>query len=102
MTNAAGQVTFSTLKRPFVYDRQIQITDAFQNIGGGFCQIVYTGVQVRMDGGYGNIRTKGVVMSGGNVRSAYNKVFANHNSGSWDMSRNRNIAMPILILPNMY
>ncbi|PCQ44902.1 DUF6453 family protein, partial [Citrobacter freundii] len=24
MTNAAGQVTFSTLKRPFVYDRQIQ------------------------------------------------------------------------------
>ncbi|HGY3866204.1 TPA: DUF6453 family protein, partial [Citrobacter freundii] len=28
MTNAAGQVTFSTLKRPFVYDRQIQITDA--------------------------------------------------------------------------
>ncbi|MDM3271753.1 DUF6453 family protein, partial [Citrobacter sp. Ce129] len=79
-----------------------QITDAFQNIGGGFCQIVYTGVQVRMDGGYGNIRTKGVVMSGGNVRSAYNKVFANHNSGSWDMSRNRNINMPILIIPNMY
>ena len=46
---------------PFVYDRQIQITDAFQDIGGGFCQIVYTGVQVRMIGGWGNIRTKGVV-----------------------------------------
>ncbi|MGV4152544.1 DUF6453 family protein [Citrobacter freundii] len=102
MTNAAGQVTFSTLKRPFVYDRQIQITDAFQDIGGGFCQIVYTGVQVRMIGGWGNIRTKGVVMSGGSVRSAYNKVFADRNSGSWDMTRNRNIAMPILILPNMY
>lgn len=102
MTNAAGQVTFSTLKRPFVYDRQIQITDAFRDIGGGFCQIVYTGVQVRMSGGWGNIRTKGVVMSGGHVRSAYNKVFANRNSGSWDMTRNRNIAMPILILPNMY
>lgn len=61
-----------------------------------------TGVQVRMLSGWGNIRTKGVVMSGGSVRSAYNKVFADRNSGSWDMTRNRNIAMPILILPNMY
>ncbi|HHF8095185.1 TPA: DUF6453 family protein, partial [Escherichia coli] len=102
MTNAAGQVTFSTLKRPFVYDRQIQITDAFQDIGGGFCQIVYTGVQVRMNGGYGNLRTKGVVMSGGSVRSAYNRVFGNYYSNGWDMTRNRNITMPILIIPNMY
>ncbi|EPJ3207987.1 DUF6453 family protein [Citrobacter freundii] len=102
MTNAAGQVTFSTLKRPFVYDRQIQITDAFQNIGGGYCQIVYTGAQVRMDGGYGNLRMKGVVMSGGSVRSAYNRVFGNYASKGWDMTRNRNISMPILILPNMY
>ena len=102
MTNAAGQVTFSTLKRPFVYDRQIQITDAFQNIGGGYCQIVYTGAQVRMDGGYGNLRMKGVVMSGGSVRSAYNRVFGNYASKGWDMTRNRNITMPILILPNLY
>ena len=102
MTNAAGQVTFSTLKRPFVYDRQIQITDAFQDIGGGFCQIVYTGAQVRMDGGYGNLRIKGVVMSGGSVRSAYNRVFGNYFSNGWDMTRNRNITMPILIIPNMY
>lgn len=102
MTNAAGQVTFSTLKRPFVYDRQIQITDAFQNIGGGYCQIVYTGAQVRMDGGYGNLRMKGVVMSGGSVRSAYNRVFGNYASKGWDMTRNRNISMPILIIPNMY
>lgn len=102
MTNAAGQVTFSTLKRPFVYDRQIQITDEFQNIGGGYCQIVYTGAQVRMNGGYGNLRMKGVVMSGGSVRSAYNRVFGNYASKGWDMTRNRNITMPILILPNMY
>lgn len=102
MTNAAGQVTFSTLKRPFVYDRQIQITDEFQNIGGGYCQIVYTGAQVRMNGGYGNLRMKGVVMAGGSVRSAYNRVFGNYASKGWDMTRNRNITMPILILPNMY
>ncbi|AMG94336.1 DUF6453 family protein [Citrobacter amalonaticus] len=102
MTNAAGQVTFSTRKRPFVYDRQLQITDSFQNINNGFCQITYTGVQVRMNGGYGNLRTKGVVMSNGNVRSAYNKVVGNYYSNGWDMTRNRNITMPILILPNMY
>ena len=102
MTNAAGQVTFSTQKRPFVYDRQIQITDNFQSIGGGFCQIVYTGAQIRMNGGYGNLRIKGVVMSGGSVRSAYNRVFGNYYSNGWDMTRNRNITMPILILPNMY
>lgn len=102
MTNAAGQVTFSTLKRPFVYDRQIQITDEYQNIGGGYCQIVYTGAQVRMNGGYGNLRMKGVVMAGGSVRSAYNRVFGNYASKGWDMTRNRNITMPILILPNMY
>lgn len=101
MTNAAGQVTFSTLKRPFVYDRQIQITDAFQNIGGGYCQIVYTGAQVRMNGGYANLRTKGVVMSNGSVRSAYNRVVGNYNT-SLNMTKNRNITMPILILPNMY
>lgn len=89
-------------KRPFVYDRQIQITDNFQNIGGGFCQIVYTGAQVRMNGGYGNLRIKGVVMSGGSVRSAYNRVFGNYYSNGWDMTRNRNITMPILILPDMY
>lgn len=101
MTNAAGQVTFSTLKRPFVYDRQIQITDAFQNTGGGYCQIVYTGAQVRMNGGYANLRTKGVVMSNGSVRSAYNRVVGNYNT-SLNMTKNRNITMPILILPNMY
>ncbi|ENC9771325.1 TPA: DUF6453 family protein [Citrobacter koseri] len=101
MTNAAGQVTFSTLKRPFVYDRQIQITDAFQNIGGGYCQIVYTGAQVRMNGGYANLRTKGVVMSNGSVRSAYNRVVGNYYT-SLNMTKNRNITMPILILPNMY
>ena len=54
------------------------------------------------DPGYGNLRIKGVVMSGGSVRSAYNRVFGNYFSNGWDMTRNRNITMPILILPNMY
>ena len=103
MTNAAGQVTFSTLKRPFVYDRQIQITDAFQNIGGG----VLPDSLYRRAGPYGWWLRKYTDEGGRDVRldvyrSAYKQLFANHNSGSWDMSRNRNITMPILIIPNMY
>ncbi|EBM9948490.1 hypothetical protein T029_20035 [Salmonella enterica subsp. enterica serovar Give] len=102
MTNAAGQVTFSTQKRPMVYDRTIQISDSFQNIGGGYCHLTCTGTQTRMIGGYANIRTKGIVMSGGSIRSAFNRVFGNYSVSGWDATFNRNIGMPLLILPNMY
>ncbi len=43
MTNSAGQVTFSTVKRPFVYDQQLTVTDNNQYIGDKYCQIVFTG-----------------------------------------------------------
>ncbi|EPF2242701.1 DUF6453 family protein [Citrobacter werkmanii] len=102
MTNAAGQVTFSTQKRPLVYDRTIQISDSFQNIGGGYCHLTCTGTQVRMIGGYANVRTKGIVMSGGSIRSAYNRVFGNYFVSGWDATFNKNIGMPLLILPPMY
>lgn len=102
MTNAAGQVTFSTQKRPLVYDRTIQISDSFQNIGGGYCHLTCTGTQVRMISGNANIRTKGIVMSGGSIRSAYNRVFGNYFVSGWDATFNKNIGMPLLILPPMY
>ncbi|EAM8573128.1 hypothetical protein DPV05_03955 [Salmonella enterica] len=102
MTNAAGQVTFSTQKRPLVYDRTIQISDSLQNIGGGYCHLTCTGTQVRMIGGYANVRTKGIVMSGGSIRSAYNRVFGNYFVSGWDATFNKNIWMPLLILPPMY
>ncbi|EKM7155846.1 hypothetical protein PVC58_004701, partial [Salmonella enterica] len=102
MTNSAGQVTFSTVKRPFVYDQQLTITDNNQYIGDKYCQIVFTGAQSRRVDGYFNIRKKGVVMSGGNIRSAYNQVVGNYNDNRFDMTFNQNINMPILVLPDMY
>ncbi|EDI0621695.1 hypothetical protein CC820_23975, partial [Salmonella enterica subsp. enterica serovar Virchow] len=102
MTNSAGQVTFSTVKRPFVYDQQLTVTDNNQYIGDKYCQIVFTGAQSRRVDGYFNIRKKGVVMSGGNIRSAYNQVVGNYNDNRFDMTFNQNINMPILVLPDMY
>lgn len=102
MTNSAGQVTFSTVKRPFVFDQQLTMTDSNQYVGDKYCQIVFTGAQSRRVDGYFNVRKKGVVMSGGNVRSAYNQVVGNYNDNGFDMSFNQNINMPVLILPNMY
>ncbi|EJT0492665.1 hypothetical protein QJ279_001805 [Salmonella enterica] len=102
MINPSGQVTFSTVKRPFVYDQQLTVTDNNQYIGDKYCQIVFTGAQSRRVDGYFNIRKKGVVMSGGNIRSAYNQVVGNYNDNRFDMSFIQNINMPILVLPDMY
>lgn len=43
-----------------------------------------------------------MVMSGGNIRSAYNQVVGNYNDNRFDMTFNQNINMPILVLPDMY
>ncbi|EDV8016931.1 hypothetical protein AXM00_000998, partial [Salmonella enterica subsp. enterica] len=67
-----------------------------------YCQIVFTGAQSRRVDGYFNIRKKGVVMSGGSIRSAYNQVVGNYNDNRFDMTFNQNINMPILVLPDMY
>lgn len=102
MTNKAGQVTFSTKKKPFVYDKQIKISDSFQNVGGGYCQIVYTGYHQQIFKGYENMRMKGIVMASGGVKSAYNNVIGNLYMGDWCLPFNRNIDMPILTLPDIY
>ncbi|MDA8518957.1 DUF6453 family protein [Citrobacter sp. Igbk 16] len=102
MYNAAGQCTFSTAKKPFLFDSTIQITDSNQWIGDKFINVCYTGAQVRMIGGFGNGRYKGLVRTGGNVRSTWNKVFGGTPSNGWDASFNMNISMPMVLLPSMY
>ncbi|ELD1608247.1 hypothetical protein HVX40_24230 (plasmid) [Escherichia coli] len=102
MTNKAGQVTFSTKKKPFVYDRLIKITDSFQNIGNVYCQILFTGFQKRVFETYENLRMKGIVMASGEVKSAYNRRIGNLYMGDWCTSFNGNIDMPILTLPDIY
>ncbi|WP_089669727.1 DUF6453 family protein [Escherichia coli] len=102
MYNPAGQCTFSTTKKPFLFDSTMTISDSNQYIGNKYINVCYTGTQVRMVGGFGNARYKGLVRSGGYVRSAYNKVFGGTPSNGWDASYNMNINMPMILLPDSY
>lgn len=102
MTNGAGQVTFSTLKRPLVYDGTIVLTNNNQYIGNKFIQLCFTGANSRKIGSYDNVRYKGLVMSDGYVRSERNIVAGNFYNQGFTADFNQNISMPLLILPAMY
>ncbi|WP_312716314.1 DUF6453 family protein, partial [Escherichia coli] len=65
MSNPAGQIVFSSVRRPFVLGGTMAINDGWQWCGG-FFPILRTGAICRVIGGYNNIRYKGVCMSGGN------------------------------------
>lgn len=103
MVNRNGQVTFSTIKKPFIYDRSINLSASNQNIGDKFIQLGYYGMRNRYVSGYDNIRYNGVYMYNGNVRAERNRVYGNYNVSSLRPPE-RNIILPIpaLILPNMY
>lgn len=103
MTNKQGQVTFSTVNKPFVYDRTINISTSDQNIGNGFIQLSYTGALIQSNGGYNHVRMNGIRMAGGNVRVAKNRVIGNYSRQQFQMpGRNIAVQTPLLVLPNMY
>ncbi|WDS61335.1 hypothetical protein CY1_00002 [Escherichia phage CY1_Cui-2023] len=103
IVNPAGQVVFSTVKRPFVLGGFLQLTNSFQSIGGGYFPILRTGAYTRVTGGYNNLRYKGVVMSGGSVRSEFGSVIGNYSTKTGArFPFNTNIAMSLPYLPNMY
>ncbi|MGI3451217.1 DUF6453 family protein [Citrobacter arsenatis] len=102
MTNSAGQVTFSTQKRPFVYRNSIYLSQDFKDIGQGFFPIIRSGMGSRFIGGYNNVRYNGIVMSGGRVRSERNAVFGNYASTAGNFSFYRDVTTPLPVIPNMY
>lgn len=103
VVNPAGQVVFSTVKRPFVLGGFLQLSNSFQSIGGGYFPILRTGAYTRVTGGYNNLRYKGVVMSGGSVRSEFGSVIGNYSTQTGAQFQfNTNIAMSLPYLPNMY
>lgn len=102
MSNPAGQIVFSSVRRPFVLGGTMAINDGWQWCGG-FFPILRTGTICRVTGGYNNIRYKGVCMSGGNVRSAPGTRVGNYSTrGGARFPFNINISMPIPFTPNMY
>lgn len=103
IVNPAGQVVFSTVKRPFVLGGFLQLSNSFQSIGGGYFPILRTGAYTRVTGGYNNLRYKGVVMSNGSVRSEFGSVIGNYSTQTGArFPFNTNISMSLPYLPNMY
>lgn len=103
IVNPSGQVVFSTVKRPFVLGGFLQLSNSFQSIGGGYFPILRTGAYTRVTGGYNNLRYKGVVMSGGSVRSEFGSVVGNYSTDTGaQFPFNTNISMSLPYLPNMY
>ena len=102
MTNSAGQVTFSTLKRPFIYERLLTVSDSNQTVGTSFTQLCFVGSNSRKIGDYDNVRFKGMIRSGNNIRAGLSRVVGNYYNQGFNNNFNQNIAMPILVLPPMY
>lgn len=103
MTNNQNQVTFSTVNKPFVYDRTINIGTSDQNIGNSLIQLSYTGALIQNNGGYNHVRMNGIRMAGNNVRVAKNRVIGNYSRQQFQMpGKNIAVPTPLLVIPNMY
>lgn len=103
MTNNQGQVTFSTVNKPFVYDRLINIGGGDQYIGNSLVQLSYTGALIENNGGYNHVRMNGIRMAGNNVRIAKNRVIGNYSRRQFLMpGKNIAVPTPLLVIPNIY
>lgn len=103
MTNNAGQVTFSTVKKPFLFDKTLTLTPSDQDIGDRLIQLGFYGMRSINTGGYHNVRYNGVHMYNNKVRAERNQRIGNYSFGSLTApERNIVITTPIIALPNMY
>lgn len=103
MTNARGEVTFSTVKKPFLYGGSINLSASAQSIGDKYIQLGRHGMVNKYVSGYDNVRYNGIQMYNGNVYVARNSVIGNYYvNGPRPPEKNIIIPTPSLILPNMY
>lgn len=103
MTNNAGQVTFSTVNKPFVFNGTVDLSAGWQNIGNSLIQLSYTGALIENNSGYNHVRMNGIRMAGSVVGAAKNRVIGNYSRQQFQMP-NRNVVVPtpLIVLPNMY
>lgn len=104
ISNPSGQIVFSSVKRPFVLSGFTQISNSYQEIGGGFFPILRCGAMIEATGGYNNLRYKGIAMYNGQVRSSKGSVYGNYSTQAFGELPyfNRDISMPLPFIPNMY
>lgn len=103
MTNSAGQVTFSTVKKPFVFNGTVDLSAGWQNIGNSLIQLSYTGTLIENNSGYNHIRMNGIRMADNVVGAARNRVVGNYSRQQFQLpGRNVVISTPLIAIPNMY
>lgn len=103
MTNNIGQVTFSTVRKPFLFDRTLILSGSNQDIGNRLIQLAFYGMRNVYNGGYDHVRYNGVYMYNNQVRAERNKVIGNFHSPSLrPPERNIIIPTPAIAIPNMY
>lgn len=97
--NSSGVCTFSTETRPLVVSGFVNLANGNQTIGNSYFPILRTGFNTRAIPAYKELRNKGVVMSGGVVRTGSGTRGPRFEIGNrFDVTLN----FPLPYLPDMY
>ncbi|WWS21290.1 membrane protein [Klebsiella phage vB_KpS_KW1.1] len=100
--NAAGQCTFSTVRRPFIFrNRFYNPSWDYQDIGGGMILLGRYGFRSRVSGGRCRAKFAGLMMSGNSVRCASGITKSNWTS-RYSVVQERLVGMSVPIIENMY
>lgn len=97
--NHNGACTLSTVTRPLVVSGFISLSGINQFIGDSYFPILRCGFNTRAIPAYKELRNKGVVMSGGYVRSGTGSRIVRYEIGN---RPDVTIPTPLPYLPNMY
>lgn len=97
--NARGACTLSTVTRPLVVSGFISLSGSNKYIGDSYFPILRCGFNTRAIPAYKELRNKGVVMSGGYVRSGTGSRIVRYEIGN---RPDITIPTPLPYLPNMY
>lgn len=97
--NDRGACTLSTVTRPLVVSGFISLSGSNQYIGDSYFPILRCGFNTRAIPAYKELRNKGVVMSGGYVRSGTGSRIVRYEIGN---RPDVTIPTPLPYLPNMY
>lgn len=97
--NRYGACTLSTVTRPLVVSGFISLSGSNQHIGDSYFPILRCGFNTRAIPAYKELRNKGVVMSGGYVRSGTGSRIVRYEIGN---RPDVTIPTPLPYLPNMY
>lgn len=97
--NRNGACTLSTVTRPLVVSGFISLSGNNQYIGDSYFPILRCGFNTRAIPAYKELRNKGVVMSGGYVRSGTGSRIVRYEIGN---RPDVTIPTPLPYLPNMY